>query len=182
MILKRLYQECKKIKTVNDELVLSFTDARQIKAALEKFILSPEAWKPKKAVIKKKIIKRTIDDPFENVEIEPAPEFDKWIEEQPRGYDSKIDTAPLQHLRNKKLKKRKRPGGFKQIGKKDKMVTAKSDMINHIQDLIDRGEITPLEYLAEPNIYLDSQIVGNYINNPIIQKSIIKHFKRKYEL
>jgi len=74
------------------------------------------------------------------------------------------------------------PGGFKQIGKKDKMVTAKSDMINHIQDLIDRGEITPLEYMAEPNIYLDSQIVGNYINNPIIQKSIIKHFKRKYEL
>jgi hypothetical protein len=177
MILENLYNECKKIKK-NDELVLSFTDARKIKAELEKFLLAPV--KPRPVVYKKKKAIKKIKPVKQAPEVKDA--FDEWMEIQPRGYTPGIDAAPVLHLRDKKRKQRSRPGGFKQIGKKDKMVTAKSDMINHIQDMIDRQEISINEYLADPEIYLDSQIMGNYIHSPILTKSIVKHFQRKVAL
>ena len=169
MILKRLYTACGKIKLTSDELVLNRADAQAIKKALEKIIFAVPVKKIRP--IKKKKIRPEPEDPFRNIIPEESPEFDKWIDREPHGYTPGIDAKP-----------RHRPGGHKQRGKKDKMVTAKNDMINHIQALIDDGQMSPDEYLAEPNIYLDSQIVGKYINNPIIKRSIIIHFKRKYQL
>lgn len=177
MILKTLYNECKKIKK-NDELILSFADTIKIKKALKKFLFTPVNPRPvvykKKKAIKKPI---AIKPPTEPITEPDA--FDKWMENEPRGYTPGIDAATGSGVQIIKTPKpRKRTGGFKQIAKKDKMVTAKSDMINHIQDLISRGEITLTEYLADPDIYLDKQIIGNYINSPIMRRSITKYFKR----
>jgi len=59
---------------------------------------------------------------------------------------------------------------------KDRINTAKQDMINHIQDLMDSGELTYTEFMNDPYVYFDSQIMGSYYNNNIIRKSIVKHF------
>jgi hypothetical protein len=63
---------------------------------------------------------------------------------------------------------------------KDRMQTAKQDMINHITDLIESGEISYTELMADPTVYFDSQIMGNYYNNTIIRKSIVKYFDVSY--
>jgi len=65
---------------------------------------------------------------------------------------------------------------------KDKINTCKIDMINHIQNLIDDREITIFEFINDPAAHYDKQILGAYINNPILLKSIEKYFKEKYYL
>ena len=63
----------------------------------------------------------------------------------------------------------------------EKMATVKSDMAEHIINYINYNDYTINEFLADPFIYMDSAILGNYIHNPIIIKSVIKivreHFR-----
>lgn len=60
---------------------------------------------------------------------------------------------------------------------KDKMQSAKQSMIRHIQDCIDNEDYTLWEFLADPFVYFDSQIMGKYYNNHIMRNSIVKYFQ-----
>lgn len=54
----------------------------------------------------------------------------------------------------------------------------KIDMIDHIMKKIKQGYYTPGEYLADPDVYHDSAIMGNYVKNPILNKSIAAAIKK----
>jgi competence CoiA-like predicted nuclease len=62
----------------------------------------------------------------------------------------------------------------------DRMQTVKHDMIEHIHYQIDCGYYTPTEFVADPGVYLDSQIMGAYIKNKILVKSIVKAVEDSY--
>jgi len=63
---------------------------------------------------------------------------------------------------------------------KDRMETAKSDMIHHIEVLIKSGEIHYREFINDPSVYYDSQIMGVYYNNYIIRKAVVRYFEREF--
>ena len=66
------------------------------------------------------------------------------------------------------------------INIKDRMVTAKEDMIRHIVVLIKSGEITYHQFVSDPTVYFDSQIMGVYYNNYIIRKAVISYFDKEF--
>ena len=63
----------------------------------------------------------------------------------------------------------------------DKMQTAKSDMITHIMNCIAHKDYTVQEFLSDPTVYLDKAIMGNYINNKPLVKSIINQIDKTTE-
>jgi len=63
---------------------------------------------------------------------------------------------------------------------KDRMVTAKEDMIHHIECLIKMNELEYNEFIHDPTVHFDKQIMGSYYNNYIIRKSIIRYFEKEF--
>jgi len=63
---------------------------------------------------------------------------------------------------------------------KDKMQTAKQDMIDHIKNELSMGTYHITEFLADPIVYFDSAIMKQYYNNYIIRQAIISYFKNVY--
>jgi hypothetical protein len=62
----------------------------------------------------------------------------------------------------------------------DRMQTVKNDMIEHINYQIESGYYTPTEFVNDPTVYLDSDIMGKYINNKILVRSIVKAVEDSY--
>jgi len=98
----------------------------------------------------------------------------------------KIQKIPLNNINpvlkiTKKRKSRLTPAqkrGYQLI--KDRMESAKSDMIHHIEVLIKSGEIRYQEFINDPSVYYDNQIMGVYFNNYIIRKAIERYFEREF--
>ena len=92
----------------------------------------------------------------------------------------KVNDNPVLKIKKKRKKsltpQQKR--GYRLI--KDRMETAKSDMIHHIEVLIKSGEIGYQEFVNDPTVYYDSQIMGVYYNNYIIRKAIVRYFEREF--
>ena len=57
--------------------------------------------------------------------------------------------------------------------RKDKFWRITVDMVQHIIDCIENNDYSIDEFINDPTVYLDSQIMGNYINNKILVKKII---------
>jgi hypothetical protein len=82
---------------------------------------------------------------------------------------------------SKKVKKLRTPAQKKaSLVIKDRMETSKSDMIHHIEVLIKSGELQYPEFINDPTIYFDSQIMGVYYNNYIIRQAIIRYFEKEF--
>jgi hypothetical protein len=62
----------------------------------------------------------------------------------------------------------------------DCMQMRKADMISHIKALITDGVITWQEFVNDPTVYYDKQILCEYYNNYIIRKSIESYFKNQF--
>ena len=112
---------------------------------------------------------------------------------------SKMSIQELQQLfnvvHNTLTKKQKKEDGRKKLFAKtekqkasykkraDQFQRIKADMVGHIIDhIITHDYYNYREFIADPTVYLDSAIMGNYINNQILIKSIIAAVKRHFEL
>jgi len=63
---------------------------------------------------------------------------------------------------------------------RDRMQTAKKDMIEHIQNAIGNGLYSIAEFIADPTVYFDSQVMGKYYKNYFIRQAIIGYFKKDF--
>jgi hypothetical protein len=63
---------------------------------------------------------------------------------------------------------------------KDKMQTAKQDMIDHIKNEIGNNAYSVADFINDPEVYFESRVMGNHYNNVILRKAVINYFKNEY--
>jgi hypothetical protein len=63
----------------------------------------------------------------------------------------------------------------------DQLQTAKSDMIRHIKDRIHAGYYSVYEFMADPKVYFDSAVMGKWVNNPFLHRSIVTAIRNHYQ-
>ena len=90
----------------------------------------------------------------------------------------KEDSPELKIIKKKRVQTKKQRQASRVI--KDRMQTAKSDMINHIKSMLDNNEMSVQELLADTTVYFDKQIMGSYFNNFVIRKNIVNYFEKQF--
>lgn len=62
----------------------------------------------------------------------------------------------------------------------DALQRAKSDMIRHVIDKVNAGYYTVFAFLADPSAYFDGAVMGKWVNNPFLRRSVVTAVRNHY--
>ncbi len=63
---------------------------------------------------------------------------------------------------------------------KDRMQTAKQDMIDHIKNEIEKNSYSLHAFLADPSVYFEVQVMGKYYDNYVLRQAVVRYFEKEY--
>lgn len=111
-----------------------------------------------------------------------APEPVAMTPEQKALFKKTFPSLAKEPLYRQAKRKARRTEGQRRAAQNmsDALQRAKSDMIRHVIDKVNAGYYTVFAFLADPSAYFDGAVMGKWVNNPFLRRSVVTAVKNHY--